>query len=264
MFPELTITYRYSNPMQIKIQIIISALAMLAYLTSCSSDAPVEPPASLAQAEEILQELRSIRKVLEQLEQQGDAGKPAAQRPTVAEIELGEPGPILGEPSAPITVVEFTDYQCPFCKRFMLNTFPRLKRDYIDTGKVRWLVRDLPLPFHANAKQAAQAAYCAGEQGQFWQMRDSLFRNNANLDTDNLKRYALELKLDATSFNQCLASDRHLATIDAHAKSASKQRLTGTPSFIVGKTQPRRLEGKVIIGAQSPAVFIAEIEKLLH
>ncbi|NNL56636.1 MAG: DsbA family protein [Pseudomonadales bacterium] len=210
--------------------------------------------------------MRSIRKSLEKIEQQGEgeARKPAVQRPTVAQIALHETGPILGEPSAPVTVVEFTDYECPFCKRFILNTFPSLKRDYIDTGKLRWLVRDLPLPFHAHAKQAAQAAYCAGEQGQFWQMRDSLFRNNKNLDSDNLRRYARELKLDIASFDQCLASDRHLATIDAHAKLAAKQRLTGTPSFIVGKTEAGRLEGKVIIGAQSPAVFTAEIEKLLH
>ena len=138
-----------------------------------------------------------------------------------------------------------------------------LKRDYIDTGKVRWLVRDLPLSFHPNARKAAQAAYCANEQGKFWAMRDALFRNRSNLEVDHLGGYAGELGLDNKSFGDCLAGDRYLDRIDSNARLAASQHLTGTPSFVVGKSNGDRLDGRVIIGAQSPAVFGAEISKLL-
>ena len=96
----------------------------------------------------------------------------------------------LGAADAPVVVVEYGDFQCPYCKRFVETSFPGLKRDYVDTGKVRWVTRDLPLGFHANAHKAAQAAHCAGEQGRYWEMRDTLFRNNLNLAPEQLARYS--------------------------------------------------------------------------
>lgn len=216
------------------------------------------------QADEILKELRDMRALLEKIEGKTQSPAPQRGRPTTATLDITKPGPILGAVDAPVTVVEFTDYQCPFCKRFTQNTFPFLKRDYIDTGKVRWLVRDLPLGFHSNARKAAQATYCAAEQDKFWAMRDSLFRNNANLGEDQLKVYAADLKLDTSAFNDCFASERYLADIDNYTSTAAGLRLTGTPSFIVGKTTPGKLTGQVIIGAQAPAVFSAEIQKLLQ
>ena len=83
-------------------------------------------------------------------------------------------------------MVEFADYQCPFCLRFMRTTFPHLKRKYIDTGKVRWVALNLPLPFH---KDARKAAHCAGEQDRFWEMREILFRNPQRLNVENPVSY---------------------------------------------------------------------------
>jgi len=212
----------------------------------------------------ILQELREIRRVLEKIEQQGQARPAQApDTPKTASVTIGKDTTMLGAPDAPVTVVEFTDYQCPFCKRFIQSTFPLLKRDFIDTGKVRWIVRDLPLGFHPNANKAAQAAHCAGEQGKFWEMRDTLFRNNANLGVEQLPGYAREIGLDGAAFDACLSSDRHQAQIDQDSQEANRIRITGTPSFIIGKATGDTVSGQLVIGAQATAVFTAAIQRII-
>ena len=97
---------------------------------------------------------------------------------------------ILGNPNAPITIVEFTDYQCPYCKCFTDNTLPALKAEFIDTGRVKLLIKDLAISGHKHARKAAQASRCAGEQGHYWSMHDLLFANSKNLAADNLVQYA--------------------------------------------------------------------------
>src|SRR5262245_41431233 len=114
------------------------------------------------QATEILNELRQIRMLLEK--QAKPAGPPPEQI-TKARLNL-EGVAMIGNKDAPITIVEFTDYQCPFCQRFHVTTFADLKKNYIDTGKVRFYSRDMPLDFHPNAMRAAQASRCAGDQNQ--------------------------------------------------------------------------------------------------
>ncbi|MGB7930695.1 MAG: DsbA family protein [Gammaproteobacteria bacterium] len=212
----------------------------------------------------ILQELREIRRVLEKIEQQGLV-RPTRRpdTPKTASVSIGKENTMLGAADAPVTVVEFTDYQCAFCKRFIQTTFPLLKRDFIDTGKVRWIVRDLPLGFHPNANKAAQAAHCAGDYGKFWEMRDTLFRNNANLGIEQLSGYAREIGLDGDAFDACLSSDRHQAQIAQGSQEADRIRITGTPSFVIGKTATDTVSGQRVIGAQAPAVFIAAIQRVL-
>ena len=139
-----------------------------------------------------------------------------------------------------------------------------MKQKYIDTGKVRWVALNLPLPFHKDAKQAAQAAHCAGEQDKFWEMRELLFNNPKKLDGENLPAHAETLSLDVKAFNVCLASDRHLAEIDQNAKDANAARLTGTPSFIIGKTASNSITGQVLIGAQPLSAFESVIGKALE
>jgi protein-disulfide isomerase len=117
------------------------------------------------QADEILNELRQIRELLEK--QTGAAPQQAGEQITKAKVST-EGAYSIGSKDAPLTMVEFTDFQCPFCERFHTSTFADLKRDYIDTGKLRFVSRDLPLDFHPNAMQAAEAGRCAGEQGQYW------------------------------------------------------------------------------------------------
>ena len=214
-------------------------------------------------ADAILKELKEIRRVLEKIEKQGGPGRAKRpSRPTTASVSIKDKQ-TLGDAKAPVTVVEFTDYQCPFCLRFTRNTFPHLKKKYIDTGKVRWVGLNLPLAFHKDARKAAQAAHCAGEQEKFWEMRQVLFANPQKLGVEHLPAHAESLSLDMEAFNECLASDRHLAQIDQEAKDANAVRLTGTPSFIVGKSGSDKITGQVIIGAQPLNVFDAAIDKAL-
>ncbi len=211
----------------------------------------------------ILEELKAIRQVLEKIEKQGLAGgqKPSA-KPTTATVAIANK-PVMGSDSAPVTVVEFTDYQCPYCLRFTKTTFPYLKRDYIDTGKVRWVALNLPLPFHKDARKAAQSAHCAGEQGKFWEMREELFKNPQKMAEEHLPEHAASLGIDVEAFKACMASDRHMADIDQDAKDAGAVNLTGTPSFIIGKTASDKITGDVVIGAQPLNVFNAAIKKAL-
>ena len=165
-----------------------------AFCSAETNAAETAPPAIDQDASQaILQELKEIRRVLEKIERQGLA-QPAQRpdTPQTASVSIGKDNPILGAPDAPVTVVEFMDYQCPYCKRFIQSTFPLLKRDFIDTGKVRWIVRDLPLDFHPNARKAAQAAHCAGEQGKFWKMRKTRSGKNPNLAFSRFPGYPRE------------------------------------------------------------------------
>lgn len=211
----------------------------------------------------ILQELKAIRQVLETIQKQGvNQAAQRPPRPTTASVPV-DGKPVLGSDTAPVTVVEFTDYQCPYCLRFTMTTFPTLRKEFIDTGKVRWVALNLPLEFHPNARKAAQAALCAGEQDKFWEMRLELFKHPKQLAEQYLPGYATTLGLDLDDFNDCLASERHLAAIDKDAEDAKSVRLTGTPSFIVGKTATDKITGRVIIGAQSVESFSKAIDKLL-
>jgi protein-disulfide isomerase len=247
--------------------LLVSAWAYLtpAFCGTDTANADTSTPAINQDATQaILQELREIRRVLEKIERQGltqAARRP--ETPKTASVSIGKEPTQLGAADAPVTVVEFTDYQCPFCKRFIQTTFPVLKHDFIDTGKVRWIVHDLPLGFHPNANKAAQAAHCAGDQGKYWQMRDILFRNNANLGIEKLPGYAREIGLDGNAFDACLSSDRHQAQIDQSSREANQIRVTGTPSFIIGKTAGDTVSGQLVIGAQPTAVFTAEIQRVL-
>jgi protein-disulfide isomerase len=217
-------------------------------------------PITQNQADAILQELKEIRKVLEKIEKKSPAQAAKRKRPTSATVNLEKDRPAMGADDAPLTVVEFTDYQCPFCRRFTQTTFPLLKRDYIDTGKVRWVVRDLPLAFHKNARKAGQSVHCANEQGKFWEMRDKLFENSANLENEDLSKYAGQVGLDVAAFDSCLASDRHLREIDKDSAEAKRVGITGTPTFVIGKPKGDKLSGKLVIGAQPLKTFAGTID----
>ena len=242
----------------------LSLAVALCYSPLISAAEPAENGESAISkntANAILKELKEIRKVLEKIEKQG--GRTAkSNKPTTAKVS-SKGKQAMGAADAPVTVVEFTDYQCPYCLRFTKTTFPLLKRKYIDTGKVRWVALNLPLPFHKDAIKAAQAAHCAGEQDKFWEMREILFKNPRKLGTADLPAHAESLSLDMTAFYSCLQSDRHLDNIAKEAKDAKAVRLTGTPSFIIGKTTSDIISGPVVIGAQPMNKFDAAIGKVL-
>lgn len=203
----------------------------------------------------------------------GGDNKPAAKQQEAAQPQ--EAGPLSeevwkevvadpfyseGEAGAPVTLVEFTDYQCPFCKRHFDETEGQIQDEYIKTGKVRWIIRDLPLSFHQNAELAAQAARCAGDQDKYRQMHDKLFATQTawGESTTAVKvftGYATGLGLNGTTFSQCLTSGKYKEAVAADAALAAKAGANGTPSFFVN--------GKPLIGAQPFSVFKQEIDAAL-
>ena len=171
--------------------------------------------------------------------------------------------PVLGEPDAPVTMVQFVDYECPYCRRFFHSTYGELKREYIDPGKLRLVVKDLPLAFHRHALQAAETAHCAGEQGSFWPMHDKLYGGAAGLNSGALLAYGEQLGLDGAAFRQCLESGRHRARIDADVAEAQAAGIPGTPAFILGRSADAAVEGAFIRGALPLPVFKGHIDRLL-
>jgi protein-disulfide isomerase len=238
-----------------------------AWVAAAQAEQETEDPSAAItrdQADAIVQELKEIRKLLESIDKKSLAQAPKRPPvPPIAKVSVKD-SPVLGSADAPVTVVEFTDYQCTYCLRFIEQTFPKLKQEFIDTGKVRWVVRDMPLGFHKNARKAAQAAHCAGEQDKFWEMRGVLFANAKKLEEENLPSYAQTLGLDMKAFDACLASDRHLAAIDKSMKDAGGVQITGTPTFVVGQASSGWVEGRRVVGARDYKTFEENIRKLLE
>ncbi len=179
-------------------------------------------------------------------------GPSGAQAATQAEalleaLERG-PGPSKGSPDAPVTIVEFSDFQCGFCRKFWQETLPRIEEKYVQTGKVRFVYRHLAI-FGPPSVQAAMAAECAHEQGKFWSYHDRLF-SSAGLfafTTGNLKRYAEELRLDTSRFNACLDAEKPREKVEQETVIGRMIGMTGTPGFLIN--------GGRLIGAQPYEVF---------
>lgn len=216
------------------------------------------------QADAILNELKQIRVLLQNQQTllQQRPGRGARQNQKVS-LPLGDTYAI-GRKDAPVTLVEFTDYQCPYCSRFHKNTYAQLKKNFVDTGKVRFISRDLPLPFHKNALKAARASRCAGDQNKYWEARHLLSSNPKNLGDQAIADYAKKLNLDTGKFQACLASKKYEAEIKQDITEANLVGITGTPGFVLGKTpKDGTMKGVKISGAQPYASFAARINKLL-
>ena len=216
------------------------------------------------QADEMLKELKAIRQAIEGL--QRPAQPPAPAPPPDERVRLPKPAAeyALGRADAPVTIVEFTDLQCPFCSRFATNTFDELKKAYVDTGKVRFVTRDFPLTaIHPLAQRAAIASRCAGEQKKFWEMRTHLVRNAAKLTPQFIVAAADEIKIDRPVFEKCLDSGRFDAPIQKDITDATSNGITGTPTFVIGRTSAGTLEGWKLVGAQPLEMFERKIQQVL-
>jgi protein-disulfide isomerase len=236
-----------------------SALAlMLPVLRAQSGGVTPEPGITRQQAEQILQELRQIRQLLERQQQQ----QPSAGPPAKIKMNL-EGAPMLGNKNAPLTMVEFTDYQCPFCQQFHTQTFGELKKNYVDTGKVRFYARDLPLDsMHPNAMRAAEAGRCANDQGQFWKLRDVMGNHPDKLDLESLLADAEFLKLDVKAFRVCVVQEKYKNEIQADLMEAMRIGADGTPAFVLGKSTADGVDGDLLVGAQPYNMFDLKLRSL--
>jgi protein-disulfide isomerase len=237
---------------------LFCAFAAAAALLSAQT---AEPGITRQQGDAILQELKQIRQLLEK---QGarQAAPPAPEQPTTAKITDLTGVNMLGRKEAPITIVEYTDYQCPFCQRFHVSAYPEIKKNYIDTGKVRFFSKDLPLDFHPNAMRAAMSARCAGEQGKFWELRDVMGQNPDKLDLDSIAGFAQNLKMDSVNLRACVNSNKYKDAIQADVVEAMKIGATGTPTFIIGKSQGNGVDGDLMLGALPFAEFDSKLKEL--
>lgn len=145
------------------------------------------------------------------------------------EIDISE-APSKGPDNAPVTIIEFSDYECGFCKRSR-PTMEEVARTYGD--KVRFVFKDYPLSFHRNAIRAAEAAHCAGDQGKYFQYHDLLFANQSNLTEDDLKSYAQKMGLDIKKFNKCMTTRKHAKRVQESIAEGSATGISGTPAFFV-------------------------------
>jgi len=192
-------------------------------------------------------------------------GQPSA--PQIIKVSIDD-DPFKGDEDAPVTIVEFSDFQCPFCGRFYEQTLPSIIENYVDTGKVKFVYRDLPLDsIHPNARSVHIAAECADEQGKFWGYHDMLFDNqsewgrlsSADLQS-TLTKYASDLGLESASFEACLESDAIADEVNKDTLDAARYGATGTPAFFIGNEK----DGFVrITGAQPFSAFQLQIDDLL-
>jgi protein-disulfide isomerase len=184
------------------------------------------------------------------------APSPTAAAPTApVKVTLASDDHVKGDKNAPVTIVEYSDFECPFCSRFYEGTLSELTEKYIDTGKVKLVYRHFPLSFHANAMPAAIASECAADQDKFWEMHDILFENPRNLTKTDLQGYAKTLGLNTSKFNTCFDNKEHEDEINAEMAEGSRLGITGTPGFLIN--------GQKVSGAQPFGIFEAIIEEAL-
>ena len=238
-------------------------------LVSLGAQTPSAPsptsgkPLTVEQGDEIIRELRTIRNLLETVRSRELAGtadnpapapRPAAPvpspdgKPALAKITI-DPARTIGSDKAPITLVEFTDFQCGFCSMFHRQTFASIRRDFIDTGLVRFASMDLPLDFHSEAFLAAKASRCASDQSKYWEYRDLLSQRPQPFSVDTLLKMGDQVGLNQSKLRECVDSKKFDASIKTDMLQAEQANLSATPSFILGKSTASGVEGEAIVGA---------------
>ncbi len=183
--------------------------------------------------------------------------------PAGTKVEVGKGNlPALGSKNAKVVLVDFSDFECPFCKKYFDETFEQLKKDYVDTGKVIYYYRHFPLDFHSAAKPAAIASECANEQGKFWEYHDLIFKEQdkiAQKTPDEIKQalkgFAVSLGLNTSNFNNCLDLEKYKANVEKDQKEGQTAGVNGTPTFFVN--------GLSVVGAQPYSVFKTIIDQEL-
>ncbi|MFZ8908033.1 MAG: DsbA family protein [Nitrosopumilaceae archaeon] len=183
-----------------------------------------------------------LQQAISRLEAKMESNQPTPQQaPQPLRISLDD-DPIRGDPDAPITIVEFSDFQCPFCARFHVQTLPSILEEYIAEGKVNLVYRDFPIQsIHPNALPAAVAAECADEQGKYWEYHDTLFEKQsswARLDSNSaistFSQYATDIGLEKEQFDSCLGSGKYLEEVQGDLRDGRDYEITGTPGFFIG------------------------------
>jgi protein-disulfide isomerase len=205
----------------------------------------------LKQLSELRQDNAKLHGEVDALRQQlaeTDKGKTGKLSKPLAELIGGRA--VLGNAKAKVIVAEFTDFECPFCKKFSLATFPEFKQRYVDAGKVQYVLRDFPLSFHAQAQAAAIAARCAGQQNAYWGMKQKLFENQARLGRELFLSVGGELKLDGGKFQACLDNPVMAESVAKDVAYGNQAGIQATPTFLIGRIEGGQVKDiKAVSGA---------------
>ena len=194
------------------------------------------------------------------------AAPPAQQAPALAPPEAPLPldgAERIGSAAAPVAMVVYSDFQCPYCARFARETWPSIKKDFVDTGRVLVAFRHLPLPMHTEAMGAALAAACAARQGKFWPLHDLLFQNQHQLSLQAERALAADAGMDPTQFDECMQRQPPSAGITRDIESAQALGINSTPTFLIGRILPDRTVkvSEVILGAHAESRFGVAFDK---
>lgn len=238
----------------------ISLIFILAVLAS-----PVQAEEKWV-ADEIFMQMSEMRKEIGQLKEKvaGLEQKLVEQQPKLAPIPLaGTENMTLGKADAKIAIIEFSDYECPFCAKHYKNVLPKLRERYIDKGVIRYVVKDFPLEFHAHAKKASLATRCAGEQKQYWAMHDAIFEAKGQVTDELVADIAKRHKLNELALKQCMDDPAQLAKVESDISLGSWLGVNGTPAFLIGKIKDKQLvEYRRFDGVQSLETFAGFIDEL--
>lgn len=233
------------------------AIALIALGAEADSSAPVVEPA-VAAADSRDAEREELRRLLAEMR--------SPVRPVEARFELQDQ-PTLGRDTAPLVLIEFGEFQCPFCRRHIETVMPALVREYVETGKLLYVFADFPAkPEHEQAPGAARAARCAAEQDSYWQMRQHLFANFRALDPSFLPGHAEALSLDLAAFNECFETGRYTEEVKSDLSTGTSLQVRGTPTFFLGTKVPDSSQivlSRRITGAQPLELFVREIDGYL-
>lgn len=209
------------------------------------------------QMSEMRKEIGQLKQRVAQLEQIVSESKPKQTPILLNETETMT----LGNTKAEIAIVEFSDYECPYCGKHYKNILPKLRERYIDKGIVKYVMKDFPLEFHAHAKKASLSVRCAGEQGQYWVMHNTIFDVHGQITDQLIDDVIKQLKLNSQTFKQCLDNPAQLASIEKDMALGASLGVNGTPAFLVGRVKDNQLINyKRLDGVQSFETFVGIID----
>jgi protein-disulfide isomerase len=234
-------------------------------ITACdsSTDKGAETESQLTElttmVSEMRQELQLVTKEVIALNSKVDGLKAApnnravAQADQIKKVSMGDSsGSALGDEAAKYALIEFMDYQCPYCLRHATQTFPQIKSRYIDTGQLRYVIRDYPLGFHAKAPGAAVAARCAAKQDQFWGMHKALIANAKQLGDELYHTQAEALHLNKSEFSECLSAPEMMQQVNDDIAYGNTIGVRGTPRFYLGRIEGNDIVDVITISGARP------------
>lgn len=217
------------------------------------------------EVEELRAAQQAMQKEMQEMRQRLPKQGPSPESPVNVFFDISG-DPVKGDNNAKLTLIEFSEFQCGFCARHVKETIPELEKDYIRTGKIKYVFKSFPLDMHKLAPKAAEAASCAGEQGKFWEMHDRLFAHPDQLTPDKLPGHAKELGLDMAKFEPCLSSGKYAADIQKSIAEGKKAGVNSTPTFFIAVGQPNDPKVKAVkglVGAKKYEVFKAALDGML-